>query len=668
MTMVQTVNSGDPWATCATFARKYKVEELRNLKEEVEKVLIFAGLFSGVVTAFAIESYHGVKEDPAETSVVLLKTIVQQLENITSPQPGNFIDFGLQASPNVRSSQQTNIIWSLSLVLALATAMIGLLCLQWIREYEGSTNLPDREDLTVQFIRHDGFDKWRVPVIVSLLPLFLVISLLLFCAGYTLLLWGVEKSSALPVLVVAGMAACFFIVTTITPGIQFLIIAFLPGYRPSQCPWKSPQSYAILRLISTVERLLRKSRSPLRFRQGLGVHPTTLLQLPSWRKYDYFFLNHGPAQIRTMHLLSGLGWVATMFQHKELTKALSQCLRSLAPADLIDLWRTQKVKLGYTDGEMLNLLVGVENLYEDSEIISPVDTLETEKERAINHSKTAFSPAPERTLSSENSITKEVVFSRSETLHSQHVHDRLLSATGDRLHRLTVKEWIAPRREYLYSRVLDYISTSLGYGHASATLLQLRLEMFWAVNEAGSMLEPSRVLECPVDDANVGFLRREETDKILACIQSRLKEDLDCDDSCFVALLAILGLQARQKRRDWQHLVADTLQNVLRWMNTRSFGEGIIARNTRFKRNDRSNLANKFMWSLRDFCSQEEERIILSRCTHRLKELVIAEEQEIDRRRKVAANRGPASESSTALAITKDALEVLLEFNSARWN
>ncbi|KAI0649471.1 hypothetical protein C8Q79DRAFT_876040, partial [Trametes meyenii] len=67
------------WTACAARMRDYDEAMVRGWKEEIDTLLVFAGLFSAVVTAFNIEAYHLLQEDPSETSVRILQQISQQL-------------------------------------------------------------------------------------------------------------------------------------------------------------------------------------------------------------------------------------------------------------------------------------------------------------------------------------------------------------------------------------------------------------------------------------------------------------------------------------------------------------------------------------------------------------------------------------------------------------
>ncbi|CAL1716752.1 unnamed protein product [Somion occarium] len=91
----------DPWTKVAKILREYDEEKIKDCKEDIDTLLVFAGLFSAVMTAFVIESYKTLQQDPADAAVLLLLQISQQLRmlavpsvsNITSVPPGPLGDF-----------------------------------------------------------------------------------------------------------------------------------------------------------------------------------------------------------------------------------------------------------------------------------------------------------------------------------------------------------------------------------------------------------------------------------------------------------------------------------------------------------------------------------------------------------------------------------------------
>ncbi|KJA15645.1 hypothetical protein HYPSUDRAFT_97051, partial [Hypholoma sublateritium FD-334 SS-4] len=141
-------------------------------KDEVQNLLIFAGLFSAVVTAFVIATYPNLQADPNVTIIQLLSRISNSLEsplNSSSPalQPSPFPSFS-PASSTIR----INIYFFISLILSLATVLIGIVSLQWLREHQSYTgSFTPQNRFSAIHMRLEALEKWRVPEVFSALPL-----------------------------------------------------------------------------------------------------------------------------------------------------------------------------------------------------------------------------------------------------------------------------------------------------------------------------------------------------------------------------------------------------------------------------------------------------------------------------------------------------------------
>src|SRR6266446_7680910 len=89
-----------------------------------------------------------------------------------------------------RSAVRINIFWFLSLTLSMATVLIGILCMQWLREFKRDAARSHKDAIAIRQMRFEGLLKWKVPMILSLLPLLLQFALVLFFAGVLDLLWA----------------------------------------------------------------------------------------------------------------------------------------------------------------------------------------------------------------------------------------------------------------------------------------------------------------------------------------------------------------------------------------------------------------------------------------------------------------------------------------------
>ncbi|PIL32994.1 hypothetical protein GSI_05112 [Ganoderma sinense ZZ0214-1] len=240
------LTSNDAWAGCVKALRDYDEHMVKGWNEDVDSLLVFgcqAGLFSAVLTAFNIESYKLLQEDPTETSAALLAQISAQLaaSNVNSPSSSSTSSSSFR--PDNRSIR-INILWFSSLVLSLVSASIGILTKQWLREYMSNIASSHRENARIRQLRHEGFIRWNVPLTIALLPILLQIAMALFFAGLLDLLWSLHLAVAGVVTVLVTISLSFLVLTTV-----------LPTFR-SDCPYKSPQAMSVFLLAQGFMRLL----------------------------------------------------------------------------------------------------------------------------------------------------------------------------------------------------------------------------------------------------------------------------------------------------------------------------------------------------------------------------------------------------------------------------
>ncbi|KAF6760650.1 hypothetical protein DFP72DRAFT_959949 [Ephemerocybe angulata] len=252
----------NPWQRCRKLVDRYDDGMCAAWKEEVDKLLIFSGLFSATITAFTVESYKWLRDDSVDMSAQLLAQLVTQLTNGTAVLPANVMG---KSATLTQTETRINAVWFMSLAFSLTTVLVGIMCLQWLREYQRDATLPHKDAIALRQMRFEGLIQWRVPEILSFLPMLLQISLLLFFWGLLDLLWTYNKFVAGCLTGVLGIVLFFVVITMILPTLQQAITRN-DHLRIAQCPYKSPQSWIFYSLSHAI---------------FLAV--TKLLQLP-WKK------------------------------------------------------------------------------------------------------------------------------------------------------------------------------------------------------------------------------------------------------------------------------------------------------------------------------------------------------------------------------------------------
>lgn len=317
-------------------------------------------MFSATVTAFTVESYKWLSEEPEDVSVKLLGFIASQISNSTGSLP-----FELTSeSYAVNSSDiRINTVWFLSLTLSLSTVLIGILCLQWLREYQRDAALPHKEAVALRQMRYEGLLHWKVPEILTVLPILLQLSLILFFMGLLELLWTRNQIVAIFISAVISAVMLFLGVTTALPALQH---AFTTDnhLRIPQCPYKSPQSWLCYRSCNAIFRVISTLQIPkfeLPFFHRLFKSATDL----NWMTFDMRWrqLRDAEEVVRgsakklrdSEDLMHGLQWVNNTFTQS--VDAVYPIYHNLADVDIAVAAAT--VSGFYQDGQIDNATLRV---------------------------------------------------------------------------------------------------------------------------------------------------------------------------------------------------------------------------------------------------------------------------------------------------------------------
>ncbi|KZT06153.1 uncharacterized protein LAESUDRAFT_654312, partial [Laetiporus sulphureus 93-53] len=168
------LDASTPWARCADELWKHEKDVIQDMKEGIDTLLLFAGLFSAVVTAFNVEFYKSLQPQPTDSTAQILMHISAQLSSfaISSGHINSTLS-GYPASypePVSRLDVATNTLWFSALVISLAAASIGITIKQWLNNHVAGVPVNPRQSVTAWYLRHTGFDQWHVEDIVNLMP------------------------------------------------------------------------------------------------------------------------------------------------------------------------------------------------------------------------------------------------------------------------------------------------------------------------------------------------------------------------------------------------------------------------------------------------------------------------------------------------------------------
>ncbi|KAJ7749823.1 hypothetical protein DFH07DRAFT_1034788, partial [Mycena maculata] len=219
---------------------------------DMKGVLIFAALFSAILTAFIIESYQALQPDPTDAVVGLLTRISGQMSDLV-----HLSNASISASPQVLDAQPhavsfkpttssllCNTLWFTSLFLSLTCALLATLVEQWAwgftQKIDGTTAPVVRAKIFAYV--YSGLRKFDMHTVVELIPVLLHASLLLFFAGLVAFLVPIS-----PVLV--AIASVWLALIVVSYG----LLTILPLFRP-ECPYWTPLSGILWRFLQMLQR------------------------------------------------------------------------------------------------------------------------------------------------------------------------------------------------------------------------------------------------------------------------------------------------------------------------------------------------------------------------------------------------------------------------------
>ncbi|RXW21337.1 hypothetical protein EST38_g4514 [Candolleomyces aberdarensis] len=248
----------EAWNNFINVGRTYDENMCKIWKDEIDKLLVLATLFSAVVTSFIIEAYKLLQVDHQEVASTVLLRIHRQLDNIVrqnTSAPTLLPDPTYQFTPP-NSAVAVNICLFLSLTLSLSTVSVAILCLQWLREYQREPAAPMEHMIAIRHFRLRGIESWWVAEIIGMLPVVLQISLLMFIVGIAWFLLDTNETVGIVVCCAAGITILIHAGTSIIP-------AFLAIYTKSHaddddndkeddhtlCPYRSPHAWWMRRFI-----------------------------------------------------------------------------------------------------------------------------------------------------------------------------------------------------------------------------------------------------------------------------------------------------------------------------------------------------------------------------------------------------------------------------------
>ncbi|KAK7013679.1 hypothetical protein R3P38DRAFT_3206240 [Favolaschia claudopus] len=235
------------WSVYVSEAEKYDKALVDSWKSDMEGLLIFAGLFSAILTAFLIESYKTLTPDSGDDMKSLLIQISTQLSGIA-----NGSSVGLPKAESFvppTSSLVCNLLWFISLGLSLSCALLATLVEEWAQDFKYKTEMRSAPVIRARIFSYlyYGLKRFDMHAIVDIIPLLLHASLILFFTGLVAFLVPVNKAVMISVIIFLGIVVIAYMMLTVFPLFSH------------QSPYQTPLSAGLWRAIQLIQTLWRSA-------------------------------------------------------------------------------------------------------------------------------------------------------------------------------------------------------------------------------------------------------------------------------------------------------------------------------------------------------------------------------------------------------------------------
>ncbi|RDX49714.1 hypothetical protein OH76DRAFT_1455771 [Lentinus brumalis] len=165
------------WENTADIVKKSSDEMIERWNKEIDTLLVYAGLFSAILTAFNVQSYPLLTPAPPDPVLMALQQISSQLTSfsvtssfINATHP-TILDLQAPAAPPPeRWAVWLNALWFASLICSLSAASVGIMVKQWLNQYSSGLSGSSRQIARLRQHRLNALEKWCVGGIVAILP------------------------------------------------------------------------------------------------------------------------------------------------------------------------------------------------------------------------------------------------------------------------------------------------------------------------------------------------------------------------------------------------------------------------------------------------------------------------------------------------------------------
>ncbi|KAH9012449.1 hypothetical protein EDB84DRAFT_960623 [Lactarius hengduanensis] len=218
------------WSLHKKEAKRHDEARIQSRKDDMDGVLIFAGLFSAALVSFITDKVHDLQVDPTQQMVYYQQQNVAQLAQISNQISSIALAIAPQAPviPSIptpsyppfiptSSDVRVNTFWFMSLVFSLSAALLATLVQQWVRDYmkvfQRYSN-PLKSARLRQYL-YEGAEGWYIKVAESV-PGLVHVSLFLFFLGLGDWLFALKRTIGITIIVLITICGFLYAFSTFT--------------------------------------------------------------------------------------------------------------------------------------------------------------------------------------------------------------------------------------------------------------------------------------------------------------------------------------------------------------------------------------------------------------------------------------------------------------------
>ncbi|KAK7456363.1 hypothetical protein VKT23_010610 [Stygiomarasmius scandens] len=308
------------WKVYLDEAENYDDDMLKGFRDTIDSLLVFAALFSAVVTTFVIKTIEALEPDFGQITAQVTATFMQEqiqilraAGNITAINIIPSSTINLDGVPASSKDLWINGLFFASLSLSLATALISVLVKQWLQAYTSLSSGNAKERAMIRQFRFSGFENWGMQGIIGGLPLILHASLGLFLVGLALYVSQLHSSLCWIVVVITLLSFIMYFGSIILPLIWI------------KCPYRIPILFMLLRyIVSFSLSVWRKVHTNIE----TDSNNESQESLPySLKDTELQYLRKGDN--RHYVLADSLHWLCTLESNKSIQRIATQTLNGI---------------------------------------------------------------------------------------------------------------------------------------------------------------------------------------------------------------------------------------------------------------------------------------------------------------------------------------------------